>query len=223
MRPYTFGVALFGSISLTLLYFTSAGQAQRAAIVEQCLKEMNEKGWAMYEYRNCVAKADKLDDEQSKQVKARACNEKVCFYRLDLVSERTYRGQGYTLVLQGQKSIGLFVSSLTGPDGKQTLLEESCGATGNCPLGPQVVSGSIRGATYKGPFGKDKTSYVVLQVPVTQPRPGPPQDSKSVPVGCKNEAGFPCALEGRIIDYRFDIEGGQRFGKSPCQNPVCPE
>lgn len=215
MRTLGFVVALLVPAALALPPFISNGHAQRSTIVEQCLKEMEEKGWAMYEYRNCVTKADKLDEEQSKHVKARACNEKVCFYRLDLVSERTYRGQGYILTLQGQKSIGLFVSTLTGPDGKQTVLEESCGATGNCPLGPQVVSGPIRGATYQGPFEKGKTSYVLLQLPVTQARPGPIQDSITVPIGCKNEAGFPCALEARTIDYRFDIEGGQSFGTGP--------
>lgn len=208
------GTALLGSVFLILLYFTIGSHAQRAAIVEKCLKEMNEKGWPMYEYRNCVAKADKLDDEQSKQIEARACNNNVCFYRLDLASERTYRGQGYTLVLQGQKSIGLFISTLTRPDGKKTVLEESCGPTGNCPLGPQVVSGPIRGATYRGPFGTSKATYIVLQLPVTQPRGALP-DIGVAPIGCKNAAGYPCALEARTIDYRFEIEGGQRFGNGP--------
>jgi hypothetical protein len=211
---HCFGCALAPFLAVFIVLWPSIGNAQRDAIVQQCLKEMSEKGWAMYEYRNCVAKADKLDDEQSKQVKSRACNDKVCFYRLDLVSERTYRGQGYTLVLQGQKSVGLFVSGLTGLDGKQTVLEESCGGTGNCPPGPQVVSGPMRGATYKGPFGTGKTSYIVLQLPVTQP-PSPAPDVRTGSIDCKDEAGYPCALAGRTIDYRFNIEGSQRFGNGP--------
>ena len=198
------------SLICVILLPTARALAQQT-VMERCLKEKDEKGWSMAEYRVCKAEGE---EEEAKRLTDRACNEKLCIYRLTFVAPGTYRGSGYTLQPDISFKSGIRTSILTDDSGKRGVLEQSCGA-GGCPVAPQTVSGTIRGASFKGPFGTGKESYVVLELPRSDTPPGGESAAGAPITACRNNTvrlgAPPCALEGRTVDYRFEIDVSQTF------------
>jgi hypothetical protein len=176
---------------------------EASPILKQCMAEL-EKNRGFHEYRDCVYK---LDKGEADQLNGRACNNKICIYRLDDDGrgQGGWEGSGFRLQFGPQDSLGMSKIILTGPDGKETILEQSCGASG-CS-GPDTVGGAIRGATFYGPYGEignDKTQYIVLQIPVTKVTN---DQAKLTPIVCDNHSKIPCPLQMRTVDYRYDIYG----------------
>ena len=172
------------------------------SIVDLCLKEQEEKDWPMSLYRNCVYK---LEVEQAKRIKAQACNDQLCIYRLDSSSsdeDSVYRGHGYILTINSLTS-GRNTAVLTGEEGKETILVVICGAA-TCAK-PYTLSGAIHGATFKGPYPEGKTFYVMLQIPFVKQRVV--GDSKTGASACENQGTLPCDLQSKTVDYRFNIDG----------------
>jgi hypothetical protein len=172
-------------------------------VPQQCMDEL-EKNRGFHEYRDCVFKFSKSEADK---ISGRACNNKICVYRLDNDGKNGWQGLGFHLVglQEPQDSMGMSKFILTSPDGKQTILEQSCGASA-CSA-PDTVSGAIRGATFYGPYGEignDKAQYIVLQIPVTKVTN---DQSELTPVVCNTHSKIPCSLQMRTVDYRYDIYG----------------
>jgi hypothetical protein len=169
---------------------------------EQCF---NRGYGSMAEYRNCVAK---LEEEEARQLRDHACNETVCIYRLNYVSDGLFSGNGYTIKHRvSSVCCTIFRSLLIGPNGQQAVMEQSCGSS--CPMDPTTVGGDILWAAYHGPFGVGEHSYIVLQLPAPVPA-----DAGSNRVAtsdqCQDQKAeqttLPCGLMSRTVDYRFDVD-----------------
>ena len=110
--------------------------------------------------------------KEGKNLKARACSQTACIYRLAFVSKKdeelfgtVWEGSGYKLEYGKQFSGGAYTHHLLDPAGGRTVFKRQCGAS--CSDREEYVSGPLRGASFTMPLGRGgvQGAYVVLRVP----------------------------------------------------------
>ena len=194
------------------LPFSSLSFAQ-SDIRKWCVDQWNKEGWSKVQYSWCVANAL---ERQATKLKSKACNNDVCLYKLTYVDQGFFAGGGFVIRHRTNFNAGVFTSTLTLNDGShETHLEQSCGSS--CPVDPLAVSGPFKGASYTGPFGSGKSSYLILQLSSKLDRLArttnkPTNNSTSTilksdrsPVDGSRGKKIPSNLEGKTIEFYVEV------------------